>query len=591
MGNNFFTICSLFYSTMLTIIYFRRKNIKTLETSIYSKLVLINFMNVVLAILCYLTILMKDFLPFLNDLVSKSLLILFASWEFCFTYYLLAITRNQDKKLIEVTKKYKPILIVLATLMIFVVFSLPLNYYNSNNIVYSYGPSANFIYGITAFLIVYWIITILRNFNILKSKKCIPVVLFIILALIAVAIQKMNPGLLLITAVETFITVLMFFTIENPDVKLLQELAKSKDISDNANEEKTLFLYNITQEIRKAVNVVDDYADLILMSEDVDEIRNSARELKNETARFTSKTNGILDVSNIDSANVKVYNSKYNIKLLIKEIVNLYEKKCINKNIEFRTSVEHNIPDMLLGDSINLKEVLMIVLDNSIKYTDSGYVELDINTIIKKDVCRLIITIEDSGHGIKSEDINNYKVSNSSLSKANKLITLMNGTMMILSDYGRGTRVKIILDQKIENVELDIVNKYNSFFENIKILVVDDSDASIKIVEKLLKGSNVTIDKAQTGVETLSKLKLKEHYDIILLDEELAKISGEELLKKMKNIRNFDIPVVLLSKDNKHEYSENYIEQGFSGVLIKPIKKDVLIDTINKLIDDDKKRA
>ena len=588
MTNNYFTICSLFYSTMLTIIYFKRDNINSIETRLYSRLIITNILNVIVAILCAYTIINKDIIPVINNFVGKSLLLLFLTWELYFTTYIIAITRKQNNSMDNLLKKNKPFLAVCYAFLVILIYILPLYYHNENGVVYSYGPSANLIYGITAILIISWIIIILKNNEILKSKKSIPVVLFIVLTLIVVIIQKINPGLLLITATETFITVLMYFTIENPDMKLLQEAHKAKEISDSANEEKTLFVYNMAQEIRSITGKIDDDADLILDSKDYDEIHDTARDIKANTSKFTSMMNDILDVSTIDSANLKTYNSKYNVKNIIKQMVNVYGDICKNKELKFRTNIDHDIPEELYGDSINLKEVLNTVLSNSTKYTEKGYVELSVNTIIKNDICRLIFTIEDSGKGIKSEDINKIKIDNKSLSKANKLITMMNGTMLISSDYGIGTKVKIILDQKIGEVAETEVSKYESNFDNISILSVDDSEAGLKIIEKLLKGTKINLDIASNGKECIDKIKIGK-YDLILLDEELSQISGLELMQKIKEIRNFNIPVILLTKDNSYEYNEEYLKIGFSDYILKPLKKEELLEKINKYTKEDKK--
>ena len=236
---------------------------------------------------------------------------------------------------------------------------------------------------------------------------------------------------------------------------------------------------------------------------------------------------------------------------------------------------------MLFGDGIGLKEVLTIILNNSVKYTDKGYVELNVNIVTKNDICRLIFTIEDSGVGIKSEEINNIKISEKSLSKANKLITIMGGTMIISSEYGIGTKVKIILDQKIEIENNAEITKYEHIIDDIKILAVDDSEAGLKIIEKLLKDNNITLDEATTGKECLDKIKANK-YDLILLDEELSQISAKELIIKIKEIRNFNTPVVLLTKDNSYEYNEEYLKQGFVGCILKPLKKHSFIQSIKE---------
>ena len=180
------------------------------------------------------------------------------------------------------------------------------------------------------------------------------------------------------------------------------------------------------------------------------------------------------------------------------------------------------------------------------------------------------------------------KVEDKSLSKANKLVTLMNGAMMISSNYGYGTKVKIILDQKVEFDVNETVAKYEEIYEDIKILMVDDNDSGIKIIDKLIKGSNIKMDFATNGKECINKIKAYDKYNIILLDEQLSQISAMELIKKIKSIKNFNIPVLLLTKDNSYEYNDEFKKLGFSDYLLKPIKKEDLINKINEYATKDK---
>ena len=155
-------------------------------------------------------------------------------------------------------------------------------------------------------------------------------------------------------------------------------------------------------------------------------------------------TNEILDISQMDS-NIKIYNDKYNVKIIIKELVQIYKKKAEDKGISFRTNIASDIPPYLYGDSMGLKKALSIILDNSVKYTSSGFIDFDVSTIIKRDIARLVITVEDSGSGIKAEDLNkifNKKVNDNerlnikyNLYNAKRLVILMGGTIIPMSVY------------------------------------------------------------------------------------------------------------------------------------------------------------
>ena len=582
MGNNILTIVSAFYSIMLNFFFFTKKRLKNIETDLFSFIIVTNLVNIMFAILSYSVEKMNGN-SIINNFLAKGVIICFFTFSYLFNLYVIVISKNINgsSKVLKSKKVIIPYILLLLP-----IFALPIYYFHENNVIYSYGPCANYEYVVISLMIFYWFTLFIRNFKNLKQKKSIPIIAFVVLLVVVAIIQKVRPELLLLTFLETFIIFLMYFTIENPDMKLLEEVHKSKEISDSANEEKTLFLYNMTQEIRNITNKIDDDADIILDSKDYDEIRDNARDIKANTSKFTNMTNDILDVSNIDSSTIKVYNSKYNIKNVLRQVINIYGDKCKSKELKFVTNIDHDIPEILYGDSISLKEVLNTILDNSIKYTGKGYVELSVNTIIKSDICRLIITVEDSGVGIKSEEIDKIKVNDKSLSKANKMITLMNGTMMISSDYGVGTKVKIILDQKIEVIENTEVSKYEDVFDDTNVLIVDDSEAGLKIMDKLLKGTKVKIDKAETGKECIDKIRVGK-YDLILLDEELSQISGIELMGKIKEIRNFNIPVILLTKDSSYEYNEESEKIGFSDYIIKPIKKADLLEKINKNIKKD----
>ena len=584
MVNIYIPVCGLFLSVLIFIIYFSKKNVKTIETKLFSYLIFANLLNSVMTvIIIYFGYKTPQFIG-LFVLLNRIDFLSYIVWVSFFFLYIFHIS-NKGKK-ISYEKIYRIVLAVDAVIYLLTLV-LPIYIFNDGN-MYSYGPAVSLLYASVGIYMLLILIYSAINYKYLISKKYIPLFSLIFIILFTMIVRKVNPGLLIISSVISYLNLIMLFTIENPDIKLLEELHNAKEISDSANEEKTLFVYNMSQEIRNVTGKIDDDADIILDSKDYEEIYDSARDIKAKTSEFTAMTNEILDVSTIDSANLKTYNNKYNVKNLIKQMVNVYGDICKNKELKFRTNIDHDIPEELYGDSINLKEVLNTVLSNGTKYTEKGFVEFSVNTIIKNDICRLIFTIEDSGKGIKSEDINKIKIGNKSLSKANKLITMMNGTMLISSDYGIGTKVKIILDQKIGEIEETEVSKYESNFDNLSILSVDDSEAGLKIIEKLLKGTKINLDMATNGKECIDKIKIGK-YDLILLDEDLSQISGLELMEKIKEIRNFDIPVILLTKDNSYEYNEEYLKLGFSGYILKPLKKEILLETIDKYMKKDKK--
>ena len=597
---NMFTIYSLFYSVLLNIVYFARKRLVTFENKIFEKIMITNLIGVILAIGSYFTIVNIDKYPIFNVIVSKGYIVYLLTWITLFSVYIFAIStddsRNRKKKINRIIKGFS----ILYVIFLIIIIIKPLYYHNAGGAVYSYGPSANVMYVVSSVYIAIWIVRLIINYKKIRDKKYLPIFAFMLLGVVVIIIQKSHPELLLMTSMETFIVFLMYHTIENPDMKILEEVHRAKEISDNANEEKTIFLYNMTNEIRNITKDIDYSADDILdetsnKKVDVEVINEAAREIKGSTAKFTTMTNEILDINSIDSASIKVYNDKYNVKLIIKELVTIYSKKCISKNIAFRPSIASDIPEYLYGDSVGLKQALDIILDNSIKYTSSGYIEFNVNTIIKNNIARLIITIEDSGTGMKAEEIikvfnkkndrNEDSLNlNNNLYNAKALITLMGGTIIPSSIYGAGTTMKIVLDQKIVDTSDKKLDKYEEVYDEKKILLVDDNISTEKIISKLIKGTNIKLDYVSLGKEALDKIRGKEKYDLILLDEVMDPLDGVTVMKKFKDIRNFKTNVILLTRNNEYEYNEEYLTYGFNGYLLKPISKDKLFEIIDKYL-------
>ena len=594
----YFLIEAIVYSMLLMTVYFRKKVFKSKENKVYSILVVVSFFELIVELIFDFVGPMYKEIPNVSYFVARLFSFGVELWITILLCYVLFVCLSIKKKerYIPVVRNIAVVLMIVFTTLNFI---LPLNFKYDGYIAYTYGPSVNIIY-LSAFLYSFiGIIALIRNIKNIKDKRFFPILIFLIVGGIASYIQYMNPGLLLATPIHAFITFLMYFTIENPDVKMIEEYHKAKEISDNANEDKTMFLYNMTNDIRlitKDINYNTDAAINEMSNKKVDKdlVNDYLRAIKENTARFTTMTNEILDVDSIDSASIKVYDDKYNIKLLLKKIVTLYSDECSKKGLTFRSDIASDLPEYLYGDNLGLKNVLTSILDNSIKYTKEGYIELNVNTIIKNNIARLIITIEDSGVGISPDEMDSifYKRKEeidgsnmkSNLFTARKLITLMGGTIIPSSNYGNGTTMKIVLDQKIVEEANEKYNKYESFYDEKKILLVDDNISTEKIISKLLRDTNIKLDYVSLGKEALDKIRGKEKYDLILLDEVMDPLDGVTVMKKFKDIRNFKTNVILLTRNNEYEYNEEYLKYGFSGYLLKPISKDKLFEIIDKYL-------
>ena len=594
----FFSIEAIFYLGLLLLVYFRKKVFKSKENKIYSVLIVVTFIEMLIEIILDIVGPLYETIPEVSYTVAKIYCIFIIMWNclLCMYVFLVALKMKEKERNSNISKT---ILLSFGIALSVASFLLPIDFFYSGKVAYTYGPSVNVVYVSAIMYSLIGASCLIWNLKEWRDKRFIPVIILVTLGSLCSYVQYKNPRLLLATAVHAFITFLMYFTIENPDVKMIEEYHKAKEISDNANEDKTMFLYNMTNDIRlitKDINYNTDAAinEMSNKKLDKDLVNDYLRAIKENTARFTTMTNEILDVDSIDSASIKVYDDKYNIKLLLKKIVTLYSDECSKKGLTFRSDIASDLPEYLYGDNLGLKNVLTNILDNSIKYTKEGYIELNVNTIIKNNIARLIITIEDSGVGISPDEMDSifYKRKEeidgsnmkSNLFTARKLITLMGGTIIPSSNYGNGTTMKIVLDQKIVEEANEKYNKYESFYDEKKILLVDDNISTEKIISKLIRDTNIKLDYVSLGKEALDKIRGKEKYDLILLDEIMDPLDGVTVMKKFKDIRNFKTNVILLTRNNEYEYNEEYLKYGFSGYLLKPISKDKLFEIIDKYL-------
>lgn len=592
MGFNLGMACSgCIYIVLVTMMYFNKKRISTYENKIYGHLLLVSVLQIIMGLLGFIAIYYYQNALLIKRIINVAYLFSLICWALIFTLYVISISFNNKQN-----KKIDFIIFAIFLIVFLIISALPMGYYNINNFVYTSGSAVSFTYFMSFLCILTIIFCVIKNRKNLLTKKYIPVASFFLIGIVALILQINNPKLFLISPMEMIVTIIMYFTIENPDVKMLTEVYRAKEISDNANEEKTMFLFNVTKEIKTVTNNINSHTDTILEETsnkniNVVVVNDNAMEIKSDIAQFNTMTNELLDISSIDAANIKVYNTKYNIKLILKQIITTYKDKC--NNIEFRSNIASDLPEYMYGDSINLKKILISLLDNAIKYTNNGYVELNVSCVKKQDICRLIISIEDSGIGIKSEELD--KVFNKNKEELNrdnlknnlytikKILTIMGGAIITNSTYGKGTTMKVILDQKIVPDEFSPELK---LYNNKKILLIDSNENTYKIFKKILHSDNINIDYVGVGKLGLDKIREKEKYDLVFIEDDLKPLDGYEIIKKLNNIKTFNSPVVLLTKDSNIEYNDDYKKYGFKNYLLKPIKKKDLFEIIDRLTND-----
>ena len=402
---------------------------------------------------------------------------------------------------------------------------------------------------------------------------------------------------------ETFLIFLMFNTIENPDVKMIEQLNSAKDQAIKANSAKTEFLSSMSHEIRTPLNAIVGFSDEIINADSLDEAKENAQDVVNASNTLLELVNSILDISKIEAGKLEIINSPYDARKTFEELAKLITPKMKEKGLEFNYNIAPDLPQTLYGDHANIKKIITNLLSNACKYTSKGFVNYDVSCYNVNGICKLIISVEDSGRGIKKENVDklftkfqrldedrNTTIEGTGLGLAitKNLVELMGGKIIVHTVYGEGSKFTVTIDQRIEEVKLvetEQIPNASIDLSNTRILLVDDNELNIKVATKLLqryKATNIT--SFDNGFDCIEDIKQGSKYDIILLDDMMPKLSGVETLHKLQELSNFDIPVVVLTANAITGMREKYLKEGFTNYIAKPIDKEELVNVLNSVL-------
>lgn len=590
----------------IAIIYFSAKRENNIIHKIFSCLMIVSMINLIFdGITIYTVNHMDTVSTWVNDLAHRFFIGTMIIFFYLVYRYIIAIVEEENKSSIQPL----PLSKVLFALALGGVVFLPIKYLTTENEAYSYGPAPYMTYASIAVFLVLIIYTLIKYWKIIHPKKKLVITIVMFIEVIVSLYQAFNPMALLSGMGIMLINLSFYLMIENPDILLVKQVEYERQKADAANKSKSVFLSHMSHEIRTPMNSVIGMADVLLRTKLDDEQREYLKHIKVSGNALLSIINDILDLSKIEAGKMELVERVYDVYSELDNIKVIIENRIGEKPIKLVFDIDDKLPQILYGDDIRVRQVIINLLNNAVKFTDEGSISLVIKVVaINQDRIKLKVSVNDTGIGIREDELHKLfdafeqvdkeknigkEGTGLGLSISSQLIELMGGKLGVKSEYGKGSSFYFVIEQIIVPIEeYEQIEKEGHIPQFVaskaRILIVDDNVMNLKVAEMLLEPLGMQIDVAESGMVALNMIK-ENRYDLIFMDHMMPIMDGMETTRRIRRLPEeyyANVPIIALTANAMVDVQSAYFEAGMNDVLIKPIDMDMLARMLLKWLPD-----
>ena len=599
-SSSYMAISSLFYIILLLITFFSKKRVSYIENKIYIGLIISIFISLIIFLISSIFSITLINYPICNEIILKLYTVSLEVWITILTIYTYSSSRKDSEQKLEKVKKFINLFSVIAIILGVLIFILPVEYLvNEQNQYYIGGPCVNLVYVYSFIVIIMNIYMLIRNIKTIGIKKFMPLITFIILGMITIYITLVIPGFLLITPLEAFITFMMYFTIENPDLHMLSELEFQREQVENSKNISNKVINTISDSLSDSISRINSFGHKKINYDNIDEVKKEITSMQKFALEYIANVNSLMELSKTQSEGFELLNTNYEPLQMLDETENLLKTK--NKSVLVTINKNSDVPAVLYGDPTKIKQSLLYLYTGILNISKQKDIELNTSYLIVGGLCRFKVTTEINTSDLINEYTKDLKDTVIDFEIIDRIIKLLEGKFNIELKNDK-VEIELSIDQKylegyyIKEEVKSTTNKRIKYVDltGKKVLIIDDDKQRTDELMHMLSNYNIetiiVTDYSSTRKEASEKV-----FDLVIVDDIIPELSRVKdyllidktngLLKVMDHIE-YEVPRVIMVTPNTKNYETKYIEEGFDEVLTKPASAYKLDSIITKLLVD-----